>query len=534
MKLKNLPESWDLIVIGGGITGAGIFREAARMGLKTLLLERRDFSWGTSSRSTKLVHGGLRYLREGHIFVTKAAVEERERMLKEAPGLVEHIGFLMPVYKGSGPGKWTVDIGLLIYDLLARQKQHDFFDREDFTKMSPLIKTEDLAGGFIFYDAQVDDARMVLRLINEAIQQGASAINYTEVTEIKRGRRGEVVGVVARDTEKEIERTFISRAVINATGTWGEELHPSPDPKRHLRPLRGSHLVFSSTSLPLDKAVAFMHPDDNRGFFAIPWEGAVIVGTTDVDHKEDLAKEPVISEDEVSYIMRGLKAYFPTVDITAEDCISTYAGIRPVLSEGKLSPSEESRDYVVWKNKGLVTVTGGKLTTFRRMAWDTLKAAKAYLPSVEELDKGDPVFSKVPEKPDNDYGLPPEEWRRLYGRYGEGADELVSSASKEDLTHVPGTHTLWAEIPFVAKREQVRHLSDLLLRRVRIGMLTPKGGREHLERIKNLCKSSLPWTEVRWEEEIDMYNGTWERAYSLPSKKGEENNEHERPDTGDR
>lgn len=519
MNLTAIQDNWDLIVVGGGITGAGIFREAVRMGLKVLLLEQKDYSWGTSSRSTKLVHGGLRYLREGHLLLTKAAVEERERMLREAPGLVEQVGFLMPVYKGSGPGKWTVDIGLLLYDLMAREKQHKFFDLEEFTRLSPHIKTEGLVGGFRFFDAQVDDCRLVQRLINESMEEGGCALNYATVKEILRNGKGEVVGVAVEDTETGESREIQSRTVINATGAWGEKLHPSPDPKRHLRPLRGSHLVFPSWALPIDHAAAFINPVDGRGFFAIPWEGAVLVGTTDIDHKEDLSKEPVITAEEVSYLMEAVTYYFPTVGLKEEDCLSTFAGVRPVLSEGKLSPSEESRDYVVWKKDGLVTVTGGKLTTFRRMAWDTLKAAASTLPAMETIDKRDPVFSTVPDKPKKLHGLPKKEWRRLYGRYGAAADEMIEAAAAEDLKLIPGTTTLWAEIPFVAKREQVRHLSDLLLRRLRIGLLTPRGGMEHIERVRRLCGTSLPWNDLRWEDEIAMYYGIWERAYSLPAKK---------------
>ncbi|MBN2283717.1 MAG: glycerol-3-phosphate dehydrogenase/oxidase [Deltaproteobacteria bacterium] len=517
MNVQDIPETWDLIVIGGGITGAGIFREAVRMGFSVLLLEQKDYSWGTSSRSTKLVHGGLRYLREGHLLLTKAAVEERERMLKEAPGLVEQVGFLLPVYKGAGPGKWTVDIGLLLYDLMAGQKQHSFLDLEEFRKMSPHLRQEDLVGGFRFFDAQVDDCRLVLRLIIEAVANGGVALNYTKATEILYDAKGNVAGVVAEDTETRETREFQTKTVINATGAWGEKLHPSPDPKRHLRPLRGSHMVFPLWALPLDHAVAFMHPADDRGFFAIPWEGAVLVGTTDIDHHQDLSEEPVITKEEVDYMMEGIRYYFPSIELSPADCLSTFAGVRPVLSEGKLSPSEESRDYAVWKKQGMVTVTGGKLTTFRRMAWDTLKAAAAFLPEMKEISKKDPVFAKVPEKVTRSQGLTKKTWRRLYGRYGESAKEVVASAAADDLNAIPGTDTLWAEIPFTANREQVRHLSDLLLRRVRIGLLTTQGGREHMERIRRLCSPLLPWSDLRWEDEIDMYHGLWDRAYSLPS-----------------
>ncbi len=519
MAIKDLPENWDLIVIGGGITGAGIFREASRMGMRVLLVERMDFAWGTSSRSSKLVHGGLRYLKEGKLLLTKISVEERERLLKEAPGLVDLLGFLMPVYKDQSPGKTALSAGLTLYDIMAFEKQHKFYDAQKFSMLLPHVKQEGLIGGFHFFDAQVDDARLVLRLINDAVESGASAMNYTSVTEIQRNAEGDVVGVTVEDTETHSTRTFSTGAVINATGSWAEMLHSSPDPDFHLRPLRGSHIVFPNWVLPVAQAMSFIHPVDHRPVFVIPWEGAVLFGTTDLDHKDDISIEPAIAEEEVSYLMEGLHEFFPSLDISVDDIISTFAGIRPVLSEGKLSPSEESRDHVVWVDKGLVTITGGKLTTFRRMAWDALNEVKPFLTSDQEPDRHIPVFSPAPEIPENDYGLSPHTWRRLYGRYGNAAQELVTMASPEDLSTIPGTHTLWAELPFVAKREQVMHLGDLLLRRVRIGLLTREGGKEYLNRIQKLCEPSLPWDKKRWKEETDMYLDLVKSAYSLPFRK---------------
>jgi glycerol-3-phosphate dehydrogenase len=521
MSIQDLQEQWDLIVVGGGITGAGIFREAARMGMKVLLVERMDYAWGTSSRSSKLVHGGLRYLKEGRLLLTKASVEERERLLKEAPGMVELLGFLMPIYKDQSPGKTTISAGLTLYDMMAFEKQHKFHDAPEFSMLLPHVKQEDLIGGFHFFDAQVDDARLVLRLIFDAVESGATALNYTAVTEIQRNAEGDVTGVIIEDTESHQTKTLSTGAVINATGTWAETLHPSPDPKHHLRPLRGSHLIFPHWALPVAQAVSMVHPDDKRPVFLIPWEGAVLFGTTDLDHDQDIFLEPAIAEEEVSYLMKALETFFPSLDITLDHCISAFAGIRPVLSEGILPPSEESRDHVVWIDKGLVTITGGKLTTFRRMAFETLDAAEPFLPSDQPADRHVPVFTQAPDIPDDDYGLARQTWRRLYGRYGEAAREFVKAAAPEELVTIPGTHTLWAELPFVAKREQVKHLDDLLLRRVRIGMLTQKGGKAHLKRIQQLCEPSLLWGTERWTIEIEKYLDLVKRNYALPFEEEE-------------
>lgn len=518
-KLDGLQQNWDLIIIGGGITGAGILRESIRMGLQVLLVEQKDFAWGTSSRSSKLVHGGLRYLKEGKFLLTKAAVEERENLLHDAPGLVEPLDFLVPVYKGHGPGKWVLETGLSIYDLIAKKRQHKYFATDALSEMAPHIEQNGLTGAFRFLDAQVDDARLVLRLINESIALGAVALNYTRAAEITRNANGEVVGAVIEDTETQEKRKLSAKTVINATGVWAERLHPSPKAKLHLRPLRGSHLVFPKNVIPLKQALSFVHPVDKRAIFIIPWENVVLVGTTDVDHKEDISHEPHMTAEEGLYMIEALKFLCPSLNISLNDCISSYAGIRPVLSRGKLEPSKESREHVVWVNKGLVTITGGKLTTFRRLAHDALNAAKPFLPPVQFPEPDEVIFSQVPpNSPVMDYGLSKETWRRLYGRYGMSAETLVKASSPKDLEQIPGTLTLWAEIPFTAQHEQVRHLDDLLLRRVRVGMLTTKGAKAHLKRIKKLCKPVLPWSRKQWKKEITHYLVLWNRVYALPAE----------------
>ncbi|MGD8344716.1 MAG: glycerol-3-phosphate dehydrogenase/oxidase [Desulfobacterales bacterium] len=516
MNINNIAQHWDLVIIGGGITGAGILREATNLGLRALLVEQKDFAWGTSSRSSKLVHGGLRYLKEGHFLLTKMAVEEREQLLKQAPGLVEPLEFLLPVYAHQRPGRRMLKIGLSLYDLMARERQHRFYDKTEFYRRMPYVRQHGLKGGFFFSDAQVDDSRLVLRLINESVAVGAAALNYTAAIDILRNDDGEVAGVSIEDTETRESRTLKTRTVINATGCWAEKLHPSPDPGRHLRPLRGSHLVFSAEALPIKFGVSFVHPQDNRIIFVLPWEGAVLAGTTDLDHKSDLSREPTITEGEIVYLMEGLNTLFPSLEISLNDCISAFAGLRPVLSEGNRLPQAESREHVVWVDKGLVTATGGKLTTFRRLAWDALKAAKPFLPSQKYADKHKPLFCKLPDRPLNRFDLADSVWRRLYGRYGQGADAIVQAAKSQDLKPIPGTHTLWAELPFVAANEQVRHLGDLLLRRVRIGLLTPQGGKAHLKRIRTLCQPALPWDGTRWKEEMAMYLEQWNRFHALP------------------
>jgi len=516
--LDDVPHRWDMIIIGGGITGAGILREAARAGLSALLLERSDFAWGTSSRSSKLVHGGLRYLKEGRLLLTKTAVEERERLLAEAPGLVEPLGFLMPLYKHQSPGKIILGAGLTLYDFMAAETHHRFFEREEFSTLLPRVKKRNLTGGYRFFDAQVDDARLVLRLMHEAVAEGACALNYVAAREILRNVRGKTVGVAAEQSGTSKNKNFFAPVIINATGAWAEALHRSPDAAVHLRPLRGSHIVFPAWRLPIAQAVSVIHPADNRPVFMIPWEGAVLVGTTDLDHEQDLSAEPAATDEEINYLIEGLREYFPSISTDPENAICTFAGVRPVLSEGKHPPSEESRDHVVWVDRGLVTVTGGKLTTFRRLALGALKAAEPFLPGGITLDRTAPVFSPPPKIPADCHGLTPQVWRRLAGRYGDGARTLVQNVAPEDLQTIPGTATIWAEIPFVSRYEGIRHLDDLLLRRLRLGLLLPEGATEQLDKIRALCKSVLPWDKKRWRDEERRYREILRQAYRPPGK----------------
>jgi len=515
MDIDTLNKDWDLIVIGGGITGAGILREAVRCGLRTLLLEKNDFAWGTSSRSSKLVHGGLRYLKQGRFLLTRTAVKEREALLREAPGLVERVKFFVPVFSGQRPGKWALETGLTMYDLIAGKKQHRFDDKAAFAEAIAGIRREGLTGGFSFYDAQSDDTRLVLRLINDAVAHGGWALNYTRVADIHRNSQNQVTGVRAQDSESGRVRTFTARTVINATGAWVETLHASPKNGYHLRPLRGSHLVFPAHKLPVPCGISFMHPQDNRAVFVVPWEGAVLVGTTDLDHTPALDNEPAISPAEASYLMEGIHMLFPDLAISLKDCRASFAGIRPILSRGNRAPSAESREHFIWAEDGLVSVTGGKLTTFRKLAWDALMAARPYLPEFE-TGRRPPVFEKIPVPHVTGNPLTAATLSRLYGRYGMAARELTETAAPDDLEHIPGTRSVWAELPHVAAHEYIRHLDDVLLRRVRLGLLMDQGGLNDLARIRKLLGPILNWEATRWEAEIGRYRDLWQRCYAPP------------------
>ncbi len=513
---KTVEGPWDVLVIGGGVTGAGILREATRLGLHALLVEKRDFAWGTSSRSSKLVHGGFRYLKDGKLMLTYNSVHEREQLLHEGPGLIDPLGVLLTVYKGDFPGRWTYEVGLTVYDLLALRWEHAYYSPHDFQLLAPHISQDDLQGGFRFGDAQTDDARLTLRVIREAVAAGATAINYVKAQKLIR-EGDEVTGVELADMMQERNVDVHARVVINATGAWADDLRKQLEATPHIRPLRGSHLIFPSWRIPVAQAISFLHPFDHRPVFIFPWEGVTLLGTTDVDHYETLDAEPSISPYEVAYLMGAVEYQFPSLDITLEDVISTYAGVRPVIGSGKVNPSEESRDHVVWDENGLITVTGGKLTTFRLIGLDVLKVARYRLPEMPEPDYDMPVLNQVNlEMPDSDK-LDEISWRRLVGRYGAEAPSVVAAAQPGELENIPGTEYLQTELRWAARSEGVCHLEDLLLRRTRLGLLIPHGAESIFPLVRTICMAELGWDEGRWQQELTDYQALWACCYTLPS-----------------
>ena len=514
---QTIAGPWDIIIIGGGITGAGILREATRLGMHALQVEQRDFAWGTSSRSSKLVHGGFRYLKEGKLMLTRDSVHEREQLLHEGPGLIDPLGFLLTVYKGDFPGRWTYAMGLTVYDLLALRWDHSYYSPQDFWLLVPHISQDDLQGGFRFGDAQTDDARLTLRVIREAVADGATSINYVKAQNLIMDQE-DVKGVLLVDMLQTRQTEAYARVVINATGSWADILRKQAGGIPHIRPLRGSHLIFPNWRLPVAQAVSFLHPFDHRPVFIFPWERVTLVGTTDVDHDGSLEFEPTISPDEIAYLMAAVEYQFPSLSVTLEDIISTYAGIRPVIGRCKLDPSEESRDHVIWEENGLFTVTGGKLTTFRLIALDVLKAIRHRIPELPEPSHEMPVLNQIDQQLPGCDDIRDACRRRLLGRYGSDAISVVNAAQAEEMETIPGTDYLWAELRWAARSEGVCHLEDLMLRRTRLGLLLPRGGESIFPVVKQICKAELHWNDSQWQEEQGIYQVLWANSYSLPSR----------------
>ncbi|MAZ89125.1 MAG: FAD-dependent oxidoreductase [Cellvibrionaceae bacterium] len=513
-------QSWDLIVVGGGITGAGVLREAARLGLKVLLLEQQDFAWGTSSRSSKMVHGGLRYLGQGDYKLTQHSLQERERLLQEVPGLVDRMGYYFTLRKDKSPPPWAVKILLWLYDKLAGIRDHRRVSLPELGERVEGIDQQLLKDCYYYTDAVTDDARLVLRVLHEAIADGAEAINYVNVERLINDDNDRVTGVQLQDQITQQRVDINARMVINATGAWADKLRNQVNQEKRVRPLRGSHLVIPSERLPLSDAVTLMHPNDHRAMFVFPWESRTVIGTTDLDHRDPLDREAAISETEVHYLLAAANDLFPEAKLSVKDVISSWSGVRPVIgSEKSKDPSKERRDHAVWQDGSLITVSGGKLTTFRLIALDVMAIVCDQL-SINTATNNAPVFS-VTTISDAELTLQapsiePTLAQLLVARYGNAALQIVSRRQTDELSLIAGTQVCLAECRWLMRNEAVTHLDDLMLRRTRLGQLLERGGEDVLTLLAPIAQQELGWSESQWQQECERYLQIWRQYYYLP------------------
>lgn len=517
-----LARDWDILVIGGGITGAGILLEAARRGLKALLVEQKDFACGTSSRSSKLVHGGLRYLASGSLRLTRDAVHEREALLRAAPGLVEPQGFAFAEHDADlKPGKGLTTM-LRMVDLLAGRREPRWERSQSMQRQGPpdaprATGAAPAGGGIRYTDAKTDDARLVLRVLDEARVHGAVACNYVTVQSLVRDG-GKVHGAMLRDERTRAETAVRARVVVNATGAWSNMMAADGVPERapRLRQLRGSHLVLPASRVPLTQAVSLLHPRDGRPVFAFPWEGVILVGAADADQDEAPDAPAHVTRREFDYLMEALHAQFPQLALGDADVVATFASVRPVVDAGnKGAPRSEKREHFVWSEPGLVSVAGGKLTTFRSIALDVLRHVAQQIPGWQLRSERGPVFARVAVPARHD--LPSAVLRRLAGRHGLQAKPLLGAAHTGELECIPGTQTLWAELRWAARAEQVFLLEDLLLRRTRLGMQLARGGLEQMAHIRAICQPELGWDDAHWESQERRYLVEWRKQYGIPA-----------------
>ena len=507
---------WDLIVIGGGITGAGILREAARLGLKTLLVERSDFASGTSSHSSKLIHGGLRYFLQGQLRMMRESLKARQHLLQDGSPLVQPVGYMHAIYEGDRITPLIFETGIRTYAILhGHWKVHQRLKGSDLRLCAPGMKEEDVRAVFAFDESQTDDARLVLRVIREAVARGAVALNYTSATGLWRDEKGQVIGILATDADNREPVALRARAVVNATGAWADHLREHIDMPAQLRPMRGSHLVIPGWRLRLARVASFFHPENGRPIYCVPWQSVVLVGTTDVDQEGlGMDVQPRAAVEEIEYLLAGLQARFPTLHLTIQDVQAVFAGIRPVTDIRTADPTKASREHLILYESGLLTVVGGKMTTFQIMALDALQKLRQHIPSFPKIHRQTFALDPLPDLPED---LPIESNLALdwLARYGESSLGFLCSASTVERLPIQGTRISTADLRWTMRHEAVHHLEDLLLRRTRIGLIAPEGGSALLPLIRPVVQEELGWSESQWDEEASNYLARWKKNYSV-------------------
>jgi glycerol-3-phosphate dehydrogenase len=512
--LDQLDDGFDVIVIGGGITGAGVLLDAAQRGLRTLLVERGDLASGTSSRSSKLIHGGLRYLKEMQFRTTRHACRERDLMVNLSPHLVDPIRFLYPAYRNAKTPGWQVDIGLWLYDRLTQQsKHHAHLEPEEVQELVPGLNTEELDEVMAYYDARADDARVTLAVAATGFAFGGLVLTRAEVMAAVRDSRGRIAGVEIRDLETARVHRIEASVVVNAAGVWVDNLRERLGCQgTRLRPSRGSHLIFAPDRLPLQAAVTVPSPDDGRPVFIIPHPEGILAGTTDIFHEGSL-DDPRATPEEIGYILRTIQAAFPHNPPQDHEIRGAFAGLRPILDTHAENPSEASRDEDIWEEHGMVSVAGGKLTTWRSTAEDVVDSVLPLLPE-ERARKtaacataGTPLSGLAPRdlstRLKTAHGIDTPVALGMARRLGQLAwSACLLAKDPSELEPYPETEDVTpAELRAHLRFSAVLHLDDLLLRRARVGMWTPDRVPSLVPRLESLMKEELGWGGARWHQE---------------------------------
>ncbi len=502
------PKAWDMIVVGGGATGVGVAIDAASRGYEVLLLEQSDFGKGTSSRSTKLAHGGVRYLEQGNIGLVMEALKERGLLLQNAPHIVHDLAFVVPNYDW-----WDAPfygLGLKLYQLLAGKYGFGasrILSREETLAHLPTLNPDGLRGGAVYYDGQFDDARLLIHMVATAFEQGATLLNYAEVTGLTKDAQGFVDGVCARDVETDSELRATAKVVVNATGAFSDRLRLKAEPSAApmIVPSQGVHLVFDSSFLQGESAVMVPHTSDGRVLFAIPWHGHTLVGTTDTP-MADATLEPVAMEQEIEFILATARQYL-TKAPTRDDVLSVFAGIRPLVrATGVTNTAALSRDHVVHiDSSGMVTIAGGKWTTYRHMAEDCVDQAA--------------TLAQLPEKPCVTHHLHIHGFRDLARDdaaeilgsltvYGSDADEIRKLIEADSGLGEP-LHAdlpyLKAEVIWAVRHEMARTVEDTLARRTRALFLNARAALAMAPAVADLMGPELGWDEATRAKQLAAF-----------------------------
>lgn len=530
-------ESFDLVIIGAGVIGTAAARDAALRGLKVALVDADDIASGTSSRSSKLIHGGLRYLEQGDLSLVFESVSERRTMMNIAPHLVRPLGFLFPIYASDPMRLATLRLGLVVYEGLAlfrSPKRHKTLSAAELEEAVPLLRKPGLRGGPLYWDCMTDDARLTLETVLDARQAGAAVLTYGRVAELRRGEDGRVVGVKVVDV---LDRTGTSRtvdirasAVVNATGPWSDSVRSSPTQESNqLRLTKGVHIVLPAARLPLQHTVVCFHPKDQRLLFVIPWGDRVYVGTTDTDYEGD-PRDVAADASDVEYLLQAIDAYFPDVHIHPDEITATWAGLRPLIRAEGVAPSQVSREHVITTDgDGLISIAGGKLTTARRMGAEVVEEAVEWLkksghaPAMLRAvntalvplpgavgwptdDDGAEVAQTVLEASGGRLEL--VTCRYLADRYGTLAVDIVRECAADPRLFEPivaGRPEIVGQIDWAIRYEMALTVTDFMARRTQLFFRDADQGLGALSVVSERMAELLGWSDEQTRYSANAY-----------------------------
>ena len=526
--LVRLAErEWDLLVIGGGITGAGIARDAALRGLSVALVDRHDLGWGTSSRSSRLVHGGLRYLEQGRLRLVFESLRERRLLLRLAPHLVRPQAFVLPVHHGDRVPRWKLEVGLWLYDLLAWRgnlPRHRSLGKRRLLREEPMLRERGLLGGAVYYDAQCDDARLVVAIARAAAARDAAVATWTAVTGLS-GTDGRLTTAVLRDALTGETGSARFRVVISAAGPWTDEVRRLEDPSAApiLRPTKGVHILVRRERLGHRHAITFTSPIDGRVMFVLPWGERSYVGTTDTDTRDSPERVTTSTED-VHYLLRSVNALFPNARLGDDDVLGAWAGLRPLLGgQGDGGPSQVSREHQLLEGPGgMLTIAGGKLTTWRSMAAEVVDRAERVLHRrFGRAPAGGRSRARTEPLPGGESAAPGEFARqavaagidektaahlaRHYGTETAAITNLVRDRPEWGAPLHPAHPAIEAEVIHAARRELAARVEDVLVRRLHLATETDDHGVAAADRVAALLAAELGWDPDRAESEAAAY-----------------------------
>jgi glycerol-3-phosphate dehydrogenase len=511
---------YDLAVIGGGIAGAGVARDAAMRGLDTVLIEQTDFGSGTTAWSTRLIHGGLRYLEQFDFHLVFESLQERETLAEIAPHLVEPLKFLIPQYDESLPARLKVGLGMVLYDVLSYDKTmpwHDRLSRSGMIDLEPSIPDEGLQGGFVYHDRQVEYVeRLCLETVLDASIQGADVLNHTEVTGI-RSERGDVSGVSVRDRLGDASFDIESNAVMNATGPWADAVLGDAVDEQLVRPTKGIHAVVPK----LTEHALTLPTSDGRVIFVVPWNEMSLLGTTDTDFEGDPAEASATAAD-VSYLLGEASRFFP--DLSEEDVLYTYAGVRPLYdSDATADASDVSRRHKVVDHgnlDGLFSLVGAKITPYRQAAEDATDAIADYLGTDAPCRTEDVPLPGARGESQHEVDLPQPVLDHLIGVYGTRTDAVVERVKQNEALAEPlceHTDDILAQVVVAVEEEGARTLADVMLRRCTVGYEECEG-LDAVGPVLAKMGELLDWSEDRKAVERERYERIIDRRHAFSAE----------------